>query len=336
MRILKDIFAYRHPLNANCVVFVFKDGPDLDFIDTGIARFGWTRRFWKDIQRDGLDPRNIRNIYHCHYHFDHVQSDVYFQIRATRHHNNVSVYIPKPDLFRTAPSYRLLDQNYLELRNHFPEAPLDFLTKVLWPLRYTFEPIIAAKRPKNIKSLLDGQKIQLGKRTGKVITTGGHTEGHSFIHINDEDNILVTSDHDALNEFTCNWKHTLEAVRIAEKIKPNNVFIGHNQPRIGSERALGFVNSYFGQFDKIFGPIMNMFRPNSTVNLTHIANLMMGWLHKVGPVRMWAHMSIYSICKYFEELKLGQIEIHPPGELVFRITENPEKYDLKHIIRYGK
>jgi glyoxylase-like metal-dependent hydrolase (beta-lactamase superfamily II) len=335
-RIFEDLYYYRNPLNANCVVFVFKEGSSLDFIDTGIARLGLMRRVWQDMHKDGLDPRNIRRIYHCHYHFDHVQSDVFFQQRAVKHNGDVKVYVPRPDLYRTSPNYRLFDINYFELQRHFPETPPDFLLQMLYPLRYLMEPLLHAKTPENIQILDHNQKIELGKRTGIVYTTGGHTEGHSFIHINDADNILVSSDHDALNEFVCNWGKTLEAVRLAEKIHPDNVLVGHNPPKIGPEKAMGFISSYMTQFDKVFGPVVKLFRLNQTVNLTRIARKMMGYIHHIKPAFMWAHMSLYAICKYFEEVRLGKMRIISPGELVFEILEDPEKIDLLQLIKTGK
>jgi glyoxylase-like metal-dependent hydrolase (beta-lactamase superfamily II) len=334
-RFSDDIYYYRHPYDANCVVFVFKDGPDLDFVDTGATLFGSVYLLWRMMLQDGLNPRNIRKIVHPHYHFDHTQADCFFQSRANNNAQDVPVYIPKADLHRTSPHFRSMDANLLELRHHFPNAPIKFFSSTLTQLRYTFEPLVFVQRPKNIHPLLDHQKISLGLREGIVYTTGGHTEGHSFIHINDADNILITSDHDALNEFTCNWGQTLEAVRLAERLQPDNVFVGHNPPRLGKKNATEFIASYFKQFRKFFIPIINSFHLNQQINLSRIAQTRMGWLYQISPVRLWIHMGLYAICKHFEALGMGKMSIQLPGELIFTILEDPTTVDWIEIIEKG-
>jgi glyoxylase-like metal-dependent hydrolase (beta-lactamase superfamily II) len=335
-KLFEDVYYYRHPIGANCNVYVFKDGLDLDVVDPGISRFGIIRNVWKGMLKDGLDPHHVRSIYHTHAHFDHVQADCIFQQKSHYSANPIPVYVPSLDLFRMKPSYNLLETNFGELHNHFPKFSFYHVRKLIYEMQFTLKPFMHYNIPQNIHSLENGQKITLGKRTGIVYSTGGHTEGHSFIYIPDDINFLLTGDHDALNEFTCNWQHTLESVRLAEKINPDNIGIGHNKARLGNKEAMNFVLSYFNQFDKLFGKLLPHFHKGRTINLTHIAHAELGWISKIGMADLWAHMGIYAICKYFEQLHLGTMDLKPPFVLTFTITEDPENIDLQRIIRYGE
>jgi glyoxylase-like metal-dependent hydrolase (beta-lactamase superfamily II) len=326
MKIFDDIWYYRYVVRSICNVYIFKDGPDLDFIDTGF-RLGTITGLLREIQKDGLDPRNIRSIFHGHWHFDHVQSDAFFQHQAVRHRGQVKVYVPRPDLFRTRPEYSIIASNFREMKNHFPNTSLDMFQGINRLGKFVFEPLINSEIPHNICPMDNEQKIQIGKRTATIHITGGHTEGHSFFHFNDADNILHTGDHDALNEFTCNWKHTLESVRLAQQLSPDNVFIGHNLVKFGHDKAMGFINGYFRQFDGIFAPMLPYFKRGQQINLTNIARRMMGWIGKIRPALLVLNMNLYAICKYFEELKIGTL---------FQIDQNPADIALLDIIRYGR
>lgn len=335
MKLFNDIYFYRYVIRSICNVYIFKDGPDLDLIDTGFP-LGTISGLWQEIQKDGLNPQNIRAIYHGHYHFDHVQSDYIFQKRAVRHQGQVKVYVPRPDMHRTSPRYSIIASNYMEMKNHFPDMTLEQFNGFYRLGRFFLEPLIKTTPPNLVCPMDNGQKIQIGQRTAQVLITGGHTEGHAFFHFNDSENILHTGDHDALNEFTCNWKHTLESVRLAQSISPDNVFIGHNSPKLGHEKAMGFINGYFRQFDQVFAPMLPLFKRGQRINLTNIARKMMGWVGKIQPALLWMNMSLYAICKYFEELKIGSLSISPIGEILFQIEQNPEDISLLNIIRFGQ
>jgi len=335
-KLFDDIYYYQHPIGANCCVFVFKDGKDLDFIDTGISRARIVQNVWQGMLKDGLDPRRIRSIYHTHSHFDHVQADLFFQRKAFAGVDNVPVYVPKNDLHRMNADFSLATSNFQELYQHFPRYPFITMKSQIFQFQHIFEPLMRYKIPSNVQGLENLQKVRLGKHTATVYMTGGHTEGHSFFHIDDAENILVTGDHDALNEYTCNWRHTLEAVRLAEKLNPDNVFIGHNAPKLGHENAMKFINSYFKQYDEIFLPLFKHFYKGRRINLTKIILSKMGVVGKVKLAVFWAQMALFAICKYFEELKLGYMELVAPGELFFTITADPKEMDLLNMIRYGE
>jgi glyoxylase-like metal-dependent hydrolase (beta-lactamase superfamily II) len=336
LKIFDDIFYYRHPLGANANVYAFKDGGDIDLIDTGIGRFNLARRVWREMRQDGLEPTNIRRIIHPHYHFDHVQADSFFISRALKYKNNVEVFVPVPDIFRTKPDFSLTLWSRLALEKKLKPAQIEHFRKFNWFSRALFEPLVACKTQPDILTLIDGKNIALGKRKAKVYTTGGHTEGHSFLHIDDGDNILYTGDHDAMNEYSCDWGKILNSVRLAQKISPDNVFIGHNSVKLGKDKAMGFINGYFAQFEKIFAPILSLFKSGQTINLTKIIHAKMGWLRKIKIISIWAHMGLFAIAKYLEQNGLGTFEINEQNHFEFRIEKNPAEVDLISLIITGK
>jgi glyoxylase-like metal-dependent hydrolase (beta-lactamase superfamily II) len=88
-KIFDDIFAFIHPKGANCNVYVLKDGNDLDMIDSGVGISLIFRWLLKAFRHSGLDPANVRNIFHCHVHFDHVGADKAFQKIASKNHKTI-------------------------------------------------------------------------------------------------------------------------------------------------------------------------------------------------------------------------------------------------------
>ncbi len=345
-KIFDDIYYYIHPVGANCNVYAFTDGNNIDLIDTGIKKLGIVNWLIRSMKKDGLNPANIRKIVHPHYHFDHTQADTYFQEKIIKNGKNTPVYIPTNDLFRSDKEFNLLSWNFNELLERFGESQF---SRCFRNYRRAFRlggimfpKLVDVKTPYTIQELKDGQKIELGKRQAKVFSTGGHTEGHSFLHFYDEDNILYTGDHNALNEFTCDWGKTLESVRLAQRLNPDNVFIGHNAVKLGTERAQDWINSYFTQFEHIFAPIISNFKLNQTINLSNIISKMMGWVVKIKGLYLWANMAVYAIGKHLEELGLGTLHLHNlknnPEQFCFefQITKDPEEVDLINLIKFGK
>ena len=362
MKVFENVFYYRQPIGANCNVYAFKDGADIDLIDTGIDHFRLLEQVWKEMRKDGLDPTHVRNIFHPHYHFDHIQADRSWQeIIAKKKRIKLrsigsrkdgkdglwkkidgipTVFVTEPDFFRTQPEFNLLQWNYQELRNHF--GSIDEMNGqyrgTLFFANFLLYPLVDAKRPFNVEIMKNQTTIPIGNTEARVHITGGHTEGHAFLHFNDENNLLYTGDHDALNEFTCDWNKTLTSVRLAQKLNPDNVFIGHNKVRIGKKSAMGFIDGYFRQFDDIFSSLINHFHAGQELKLTRLIEKMGGWPTNIKGVKLFAHMPLYAICKYMEDMDIGKLEwqSHPKRpEMLFKIHKSPEEIDLLHKIRYG-
>ncbi len=331
VQIFRDIFYYPHPLGANCNVYAFKDGQHIDLIDSGVLKLGIVRQVWREMRKDGLDPYQIRKIVHPHYHFDHVQADTFFQRKAQKYGRQIDIWIPGPDRFRASPKFSMLEWNLHDLRQTFPNMDTTHLT-ALYRKTQGLKPLIDCPTPENIRTLNNEDLITLGKRKAKVYITGGHTEGHAFLHINDEDNILYTGDHDALNEFTCNWGNTLRSVCLAQELEPDNVFIGHNKVRLGKESAMGFINSYFAQFDDLFAKFLGKLRKGYNLNLTRLARALIGWPSKIQVLDLYAHMAIYVICKHLQALSIGELNLNEDGEMRFLIIQNLEDINLRQTL----
>jgi glyoxylase-like metal-dependent hydrolase (beta-lactamase superfamily II) len=330
LKLFDDIYYYRHPQGANCNVYVFRDGPEYDLIDTGISRLRIVDWLWREMRRDGIEPTAVRNIYHAHVHFDHVQSDVFFQTRARRHRGNVKVYCSREDRFRFSPRYRLMGSNVAFLEERFPGMARDF-GGMLWLANVFFEPLLHCETPSNIHTYADGDTMMIGRRKARVYVTGGHTEGHAFFYF-PEGNILYTGDHDALNEFSCDWGKVLAAAALAERLDPDTVFIGHNAVKQG-DNAKRWVRHYFDQFRQYAVPLARVFRGGQTVDVFQLVSKMAGWAGKMGPVALFAVMSVSCILRHLESVGFGRCYYNAAKRsLVFEVAHSASADDLLELL----
>ncbi len=332
MRIFNDIYYYCHPFGANCNVYAFRDGKFIDLIDTGISKLGILRWLIHEMEKDGLSPTQVRKVYHTHCHFDHIQANYYFEKKGDDSGTDVEFFVPKPDIHRLDPNYSLLNSNLKVLLNALPGLSMDRYKRLVKPFHYIFWPkVISYKVPRNIRIVQDGQIVTLGKRKAKVIVTGGHTEGHCFYHIFDGDNILVTGDHDAPNEFIVDWGKMIESVRIAEKINPDVVFIGHNPIKKG-DRAHDFIFGYRRQFHELIDKIAPIFKPGREVNISKLIDSAMGYLKGLQSLRLFTFMRLFIFLKHFENLGLLTLELREGNALFARVLPRMEDFDLHSIL----
>jgi len=330
-KIRDDIFGYVHPKGMNCIVYAFTDGKYLDLVDSGIAKLGINRWLWNQMKKDGLDPRYVRNIFHCHVHTDHVHADGFFQkhnlIYNGRDSNSsiierIPIHVSEQDMHRYAPTYKILQQNFIELSEHFPNFPYKKYRGTMWFINHIFEPFMQYKIPKNLIPYHDEETITLGTRKAKVITTGGHTEGHSFFHINDSDNILVYSDAGVINEFTSDWKAVLNAIIISQRIDADCVLGGHDKISDGLENARDDLAGGRRRMNEVIKPIIDQLKVGAVINVTEVARKRVGGkLYKIKVVDFWAHMTIYSFCKFLEQLNLGKLNVDQNGIMWFNVTD---------------
>jgi glyoxylase-like metal-dependent hydrolase (beta-lactamase superfamily II) len=328
-KIRDDIFVYVHPKGMNCIVYAFTDGKYLDLVDSGIAKLGVNRGVWNQMKKDGLDPRYVRNIFHCHIHTDHVHADTFFQKNnliyggsenSKSSPESIPIRYPDQDFHRYDPTYGVLRQNFTELSDHFPTFPYNKYRGTMWFIRHIFEPFMQYNIPKSLIPYHDGDKITLGTRQAKVIMTGGHTEGHSFFHINDSDNILVYSDAGVINEFTSDWKAVLKAIIVSQKIDADTVFGGHDTFSDGLEKARQDLAGGRKRMNDVIKPIVDQLKLGEKINATEAARKRVNKLYKIKVVDFWAHMTIYSFCKFLEQLNLGQLSVDPNGIMWFTVT----------------
>jgi glyoxylase-like metal-dependent hydrolase (beta-lactamase superfamily II) len=332
MRIFSDIYFYRHPLGANCNVYAFRDGNFIDLIDTGVSKFGILRWLVNQMENDGLSPTQVRKVYHTHYHFDHTQANCYFEKKGRSKGNTVEFFVPEPDIYRTLPTYNLLNSNLKVLLNTLPGLSMDRYNRLVKPFHYFLWPkLISSEIPKNVQALKNDEIVTLGQRKARVIVTGGHTEGHCFYYIDDEDNILVTGDHDAPNEFIVDWGKMIESVKIAEKINPDVVFIGHNPIKKG-DRAHDFIFGYRKQFHELIDNIAPIFKPGREVNITKLIDGALGYMKGFQSLRLFTFMRLFIFLRHFQQLGLVSLELREGNVFFARVLEKMENFDLHSIL----
>lgn len=320
-KINDDIFYYRHPLNANCVVFAYLTdyNNEFDLVDTGVKKLGLYRNLLKQMEKDGLNPCNVRNIFHTHVHFDHVQADALFQKFARKRDHDVKVYIPEPDLYRFQQNYSVIEYNIRFLTNYFKRFPTKAFPTMPFIARYLLDPLLKTPIPKNIRTFEDREEFLLGKCSAKAYITGGHTDGHAFFHI-PELGILHTGDNDALNEFIVNFSSVIRSMQLANDLEPEMIFIGHNEPKQKREDAQNWIDRWFREFDVVLN-ILKPFMKNSTrFNITRIIEKMAGWAFKLEPVRFMAFMQLFVILRYLENKKFGTIQLDRKGKTMYFCT----------------
>jgi glyoxylase-like metal-dependent hydrolase (beta-lactamase superfamily II) len=333
VRLFDGIYAYVHPMGANCNIYAFKDGSDIDLIDTGIKRLGMFRWLWKQMRRDGLEPTNIRNIFHPHVHVDHVQSDRIFQERAVRHRGNVKVYFPQPDAYRFQHDYRVLKSNFDELNGYFQPYPKKFVRGLRVFSTFFGDPFLHYRTPSNLIVYKNCQKLQIGNRIGQVYTTGGHTEGHSFFFFDDEDKILVNSDGWCINEFTSDFGKVLAALNLAKRLDPANLLGGHDPLHLGFEKARQDRMGSQRRLDTMLRPILMQLKPGKEIDLMYPAHRRVGMGFSVRVVQMWALMTVYCIGKTLEKFNIGRMMLSNTGDLRFFVSVDPSVQDIIDFLR---
>jgi glyoxylase-like metal-dependent hydrolase (beta-lactamase superfamily II) len=333
--IFEDIYAYVHPQDANCNVFVFKDGQDLDFIDTGVTLFGINFWLWKQLRKDGLEPTNIRNIFHCHIHPDHYQADLFFQQKAIKYRGKVNVYYPRKDGWRLQPNYRVLLSNFMELEKTLGTNPI--AKKPITPIfaKLLAEPILKSNIPHNLIPYDHNQLLTIGNRKAKVIHTGGHTEGHSYLYFQKE-NILVNSDSGCINEFGSDFEKVLNAISIVEDMHPENLLGGHNAIHLGMNRSLGDIQAWGRRLSDVTRPLLIQMIPGKMINVTQVGWRRVGVLHRMGLVETWAEMTPYVCAKYLQKKGFGALLANDEN-IYFKVTEEEsKKEDIAYLRSIAK
>ncbi len=332
-KIFDGIYAYVHPKGANCNVYAFKDGSDIDLIDSGITKLGAVRGVWKQMRKDGIEPTNVRNIFHCHVHPDHVHADTFFQQNAVKNKGKVKIFYPKADAHRFHPNFNLTRSNFEEIKKTLPNFPLHNIRNTKFFMELFIDHYVKCETPENLQPFEDQETFIIGQRKGKIYTTGGHTEGHSFIHIDDEDNILVNSDSGCLNEFTSDWRKSVESIELGLKINPDNVIGGHDPLKLGPENAKKHFRGEYNRYDGMIKPWLFRAKAGVPITISDCAYRRVGFLWKLTPVNLWAHMSVYCNFKYFQQLDLGELSVDKNGVMFFTGSKDSDKFQFFESVR---
>lgn len=342
-KLLNDVYYFRHPLNANCVVFAFltgnrtENGKEFDLIDTGINRFRIHYNLVKQMHKDGLDPRNVRNIFHGHYHFDHVQADVFFQKKAIRSKEKkseqVKIYIPAPDEYRIKEGYSIGLTNIKFLTDYFGTNPAKNFPKMPYFAKYAIDPFMKteplSQENNNVVFYSDNEELTIGQYKAKIFQTGGHTEGHSFFYF-PEIGALHTGDNNALNEVLVDFGAVVRSMIIARDLKPELILIGHNEPKKNRVESEKWINQWFTEYGKVIDMLKPKMKNDAMMNITRLMSRMAGWAYKLEVVRFFAFMQMFVILRYLESKKYGKIEIGVDKKtLYFHLSPNIESMELK-------
>ncbi|MHA1732919.1 MAG: MBL fold metallo-hydrolase [Promethearchaeota archaeon] len=331
VEIFDGVFAYIHPFGANCNVYAFKDpdGPQFDLVDTGLKLPFALRLVLKRMLKDGLDPRNLRDVYHTHGHFDHTQADAYFQRRARDRNPGVRIFCPEHDAFRFDPGFDLVDHSMRELLRYFPARKFREFRQTYWTMKLATRTLIRQPPVRRLTPLVDGQVVTLGGRQAQVLTTGGHTEGHSFLRF-EEDRILVVGDCDAPNETTVDFGKITASMLLARDVLASwdarsdeyAILIGHNPVKRG-RAALGWAEQYIEQFNQLFSALMGRTSGGATIDVTRLMERLGGYLLKLPfqLVRFFAFTRVFIVLKYLKERGYGSMRLGPGDRVLFETSD---------------
>ena len=336
MQVADDIFAYTHPFGANCAVFAFKDGNEVDLLDTGIKWPFILCDLLKKMAQDGIDKRCLRRIVHTHVHFDHVQADRYFQKHAKRNGKDVQVFIPQADNFRFAPNFNEITTQSNHLLQFFPFEAAKYYWGVSLGLNVAFNTIFHYQAPENIVTFNSGDTLALGRYKARVWCTGGHTEGHAILWLPDAP-ALIVGDNDAINEFTCTFDGILESHRICRDLYSRYfsddllLLRGHNAILKGT-RGRQWNDQWFQQFNTITTKILPFFQRRyevgkKSIDIGHIVDLLTGYFRVMRPVEFFAFMRVFVILKFLQKQGVGKMKFREKN-LWFEIAPNVSSWRL--------
>ncbi len=337
MQIADDIYAYIHPIGANCAIFAFKDGNDVDLVDTGIRWPFILHDVLKKMGKDGIDNRRVRNIFHTHVHFDHIQADRYFQKHAHQHRGNVQVFFPKADGFRFAPHYDTIRSNTTHLLQYFPLAAAEHYRGVSIEMSLVFNSLLRYRAPANLVPFDTGEELRLGRYKAKAWCTGGHTEGHAILWLPDAPGLIV-GDNDAINEPTCRFSGILESHRICRDLYSRHLsddlllLRGHNAALKGA-KGREWNNNWFREFAAITAKLLPYFQRQydagtKTIDIGRILRLLTGYLGIIPVVEFFAFMRVFVILKFLQEKGYGTMKFYK-NSLWFEVSADTRSLRLE-------
>ncbi len=324
---LDGAFWYRHPLGVNCNVYAFKCGDgSIDLVDTGIIRARPVlAHVLRNMARDGIDFRRVRNIFHSHGHFDHCQADRWF-IEHSMH--DIRVHVPEPDAWRLLPGNGTRQRNYFagEVGRYMhgdinAKLASGGFRSVDWQFRLIMSKFISIPPlPEDtIVRLKHGETISIGDHTARVITTGGHSDGHSFFHVQRLD-LLVIGDNDAVNELTCNYRDIIVSAAIIKNLDPAIMLGGHNAIRTTRPAVRLASEGWFKKFHRfirMFTKAAKVFE--NKIPLSFFLTKVLGYAGGIAWARFWAFQTLFVIAKFLHDEGLG-IMVQESGDIFLDVN----------------
>lgn len=177
------------------------------------------------IANAGVEPENLHLIVNTHYHTDHVGGNHYFQ-----KHYNTEIAAQRWDA-------KLINSKDCEI------GSAQYLNQPLEPYKIN-------------RMLEDGDEINTGEKTFRVIHTPGHTLGHLSFYNEDEEVLIVG---DLFHRDDVGWINifregvsgiyrSIESLERLHQLSLKEAYSGHGpkieQPKLSIERAIERLNRW--------------------------------------------------------------------------------------------
>ncbi|MEZ5938309.1 MAG: MBL fold metallo-hydrolase [Hyphomonadaceae bacterium] len=226
-------------------LWALEDGDGWTIVDTGMPT-SETKSHWRSILSDDLQGRPVKRVIVTHMHPDHVGLAGWFCRKF------------QCPLLMTRLEYISCRMLVADTGREAPEAGVDFYRAAGWPQdaldtyieRFGGFGRAVTQMPDAYTRLDDGQELEIGGRTWKVVTGGGHSPHHACLWCPDL-NVFISGDQvlprissnvsvyptepaaDPLHE----W---LESCRKLKSILPPDVLVlpAHNEPFYGLHKRL--------------------------------------------------------------------------------------------------
>ncbi|MBN2153989.1 MAG: MBL fold metallo-hydrolase [Candidatus Lokiarchaeota archaeon] len=338
---LQGVYFYRHQLGTNCVVYALERGDGaLDLIDTGIYYIRPVlASVVRGMARDGLDFHRVKNIFHTHGHFDHCQADKWFIERSA--FDDVKVFCPAGDAWRLQRGNDERQLGYFlgHMKRYVRLGTDEMLSRggfgsIAWQFRFFVSrlmkiPPLDAGR---VIPLHDGATVRIGAHEGRVITTGGHSDGHSFFHFPGID-ALVIGDHDAVNELTCDYRRIIKAAAIIRDLDPKVCLVGHQGIPATREACRAKAEHWFTKLHHVVGMLARATdKFGGELSMGYFMDKLLGYLRRISWLRYWTFQNLFVLVKLLVDEGIGTIAlVEERGDLVLSVSFNAVNDFLDHL-----
>jgi hypothetical protein len=196
---------------------------------------------------------------------------------------------------------------------------------IAWQFRFFLSKFmrIPPLDPACIVPLHDGASIGIGAHEGSVITTGGHSDGHSFFHFPSIDT-LVIGDHDAVNELTSDYRMIIKATAIIRELDPSVCLIGHQGVPATKVACRAKTTRWFSQLRHVVGMFVQAAeRFNNKLPASYFLEKLLGYMKGINWLRYWAFQGLFVIAKFLVDEGLGTINYdEEKNDLVLEVEQD--------------
>jgi glyoxylase-like metal-dependent hydrolase (beta-lactamase superfamily II) len=291
------------------------------------------------MARDGLNFHHVKNIFHTHGHFDHCQADKWFIEHSV--FDDVKVHCPARDAWRLQRGNDARQLGYFleHMKKYIQFSTDEMLSKggfgpIAWQFRFFISRFmkIPPLNPGSVVPLHDGASIRIGMHEGRVITSGGHTDGHSFFHLPGIDT-LVIGDHDAVNELTCDYRKIIKATAIIRDLDPKVCLIGHQGSPATKEACRAKIARWFSELHHVvdmFARAADTF--DNKLPASYFLTKLLGYMKCIRWLRYWAFQNLFVIVKFLVDEGLGTIVFDEnKNDLILAVSRPAVRDFIEHL-----